>query len=198
MRSMRSVHLLGAGAFGEHQKEFIERAAGHHRAGKAPGTRSDFDLAGVMSVLDAAIGVTVAQSPFARPRIVRETPIPCYHGSNNDVQGGLLSTIAQSAPSIGGLRGGRLHPGASRTVGNGCSRPRQRREAFGNQNGHIKHAQADRYCEQPGIQLAGDPIQADQVMLHPATSCSSLGCGQHRPVMLRRNIKTRKRLLKYD
>jgi hypothetical protein len=35
-------------------------------------------------------------------------------------------------------------------------------------------------------------------VLHPATSCSSLGCGQHRPGMLRRNIKTGKRLLNYD
>ena len=38
---------LGTGAVGEHRREFIERAAGHHRAGEAPSARSDFDFTGV-------------------------------------------------------------------------------------------------------------------------------------------------------
>jgi hypothetical protein len=76
-------------------------------------------------------------------------------------------------------------------------RPRQRRQAFGDQHGQIEHAQTDRYREQPGVQLAGDPIEADQVVLHPATSRSSLGYGKHTAVMLRCNIKTGKQLLNF-
>lgn len=195
---MRSVYRLGTGIFGKHRREFIERAAGHHRAGNAPPAGSDLRLASVMSVLDAAIGVTTAQSVIGSPRIERKASIPRYDGSNNDVHRGLLSTTAKSAPNIRRLRRRGLHPSARRTVRADCSRPRRRRQTFGDQNGHIEHAQADRYREQPSVQLAGDPVEADQMVLHPAISCSSLGSTQHRPGMLRRNIKTGKRLLNYD
>jgi hypothetical protein len=76
-------------------------------------------------------------------------------------------------------------------------RPRQGGQAFGDQHGQIEHAQADRYREQPGVQLAGDPVEADQMMLHPETSRSSFGCQQHTHRMLRCNIKTGKQLLNF-
>ena len=72
-------------------------------------------------------------------------------------------------------------------------------QVYGDARGFfVETFQADRYREQPGVQLTGDPIEADQVMLHPAPSCSFLGNRQHRPAMLRRNIKPGKGLLNYD
>ena len=46
--------------FGQRRSEFIDGAAGHHRAGEAPDTRSDLDLARVIGVLDAAVGEATA------------------------------------------------------------------------------------------------------------------------------------------
>jgi hypothetical protein len=58
-----------------------------------------------------------------------------------------------------------------RTVGTGhYRRPGQRRQALGDQNRQIEHAQADCYRKQPSVQLAGDPVGPDQMVLHRATS----------------------------
>jgi hypothetical protein len=91
-----------------------------------------------------------------------------------------------------------LHHSACWTVRDSRSRRvRQRRQRFGDQNGQIEHPQADRYREQPRVQLSGDPVEADQMVLHPRNLMLIRRYGQDRPVMLRRNIKTGKRLLNY-
>jgi hypothetical protein len=71
----------------------------------------------------------------------------------------------------------------------------------GGRHCQVEHAQADRYGEKPSVQLAGNPVEADQLLFHRQPHAPSigpsLGSHKHTPVMLRCNIKTGKRLLKY-
>lgn len=52
-------------------------------------------------------------------------------------------------------------------VGGGGWNRRQYRQALCHQNSQVEHAQTDRYCEEPPVQLAGDPVKADQILFHP-------------------------------
>jgi hypothetical protein len=68
--------------------------------------------------------------------------------------------------------------------------PWQRRQTLRNEHGQVEHAQADRYGEKPRVQLAGDPVEANQVLFHRRPLAPSLGVDEHTPVMLQCNIKS--------
>jgi hypothetical protein len=86
--------------------------------------------------------------------------------------------------------------GGMRRILGGCRRLWQSRHALRDQDRQIEDAQADRYDEKPNVQLAGDPVKANQVLLHQLPHASSLATPKHTPVMLRCNMKTGKSLLK--
>jgi hypothetical protein len=75
-------------------------------------------------------------------------------------------------------------------------RPRQGRQALRDKHCQVEHTQADCYGEKPGVQLARDPVEANQLLFHRRPHPPSFGYDKHTPVMLRCNIKTGKHLLK--
>jgi hypothetical protein len=51
-------------------------------------------------------------------------------------------------------------------LGRGGSRDRYGRHALGDQNHQVEHAEANRDHEKPSIHFAGNPVEADKVLLH--------------------------------
>src|SRR5215472_1957032 len=180
------------------RSKFVDCAASNHSAGGSAGAGPDLDLARVMSVFDTAIGITAAQPLLGRPRIKGVASIPCHYGSKNGMHRGLLSAVAGSTPKIGVLgRGGAEYRVVWAVDAGGHRGPRQRRHALGDQNGEIEHTQPDRDSEKPGVQLTGDPVEPDQIAFHRRPRMHTSAAENIRQIMLRCNIKTSKRLLKY-
>ena len=60
---------------------------------------------------------------------------------------------------------------------------RQRRDALGDQNGQIEHAEPNRDHEQPSIHLPGNPIETKQALFHRTLIQTKIN-----HIMLRRSI----------